>query len=56
MTQQDIDLIRAAILSDVPPPQRPVANALLNFALEVVSKAERITVAFEKIAASHEPQ
>ena len=51
ITQQDIETLKTAILRTVPPTDKPVAIATMNLALDVLWKLERITVAFEKIAA-----
>lgn len=56
MKQSDIDTIKEMIVQNCPIPEQPVAYAMLNTALELMNKFERITLAFEKIAASHEPQ
>lgn len=52
MTRTDIDILRAAILSNVPYEERPAATAALNIAEYMLTLAERFVLAHERIAAS----
>lgn len=49
-TQQDIDLVRAAIVKNCAPAEQPFAHAVLNMVLHVGGLAERFVIAQERIA------
>lgn len=51
ITQQDMDILTAAILRTVPPAEKPTVVAAIHLAQDILWKFERITIAFEKIAA-----
>lgn len=55
ITEQDIKTIHAAIMKNVPPAERATAEAMMNVGLHVINQMERITVAFETIAAAQKP-
>lgn len=54
MNPQDIETIRAAILSNAPPHEQALAIAAFNVGIHALRQLERLVTAFETIAKNTE--